>query len=208
MNLAAIMPLCPNVAAWSAALDAAMVRYNIVTRDQRAAFLANVAVESSQLRVLVENLNYSADGLARTWPKRFANVDRSANALAVDLARKGAQFIANYVYANRMGNGPAESGDGWRFRGVGPLQVTGHDNHATAAAQLGVLLADFPEQAQQPRVGALVAARFWSICGANDADNFDHACDLVNLGHVTPRVGDAVGFAARLAFYNVALGVL
>jgi putative chitinase len=208
VNLAAIMPKCPDVLSWSAALEAAMLRYAIIHTEQRAGFLANVAHESSQLRVLVENLNYSADQLARTWPDRFANVDRSANALAVDLARKGAQTIANFVYANRMGNGAPETGDGWRFRGAGPLQETGHDNQAQAAAAFGVMLADFASWAQTPAGGSLVAARRWTICGANDAASFDNACDQVNLGHATPKIGDSIGYVSRLAFYNVTLGAV
>lgn len=204
-QLAACMPLCPDAASWSAALDSAMDRYKIA---DRAAFLANVAHESSQLRALVENLNYSAYQLARTWPNRYANVDRSPNALAIDHARKGAQTIANSVYANRMGNGDPESGDGWRHRGVGPIQITGHDNQAAVAQAFGIAPDLVFAWMQTPVGGALSAARFWTIAGCNTADNFEHACDILNIGHATEKVGDSVGYASRLNFYNVIVKVL
>src|SRR5438046_1146961 len=109
--LAEIMPRVPDAAGWSLALSAAMSEFAIDTPLRAAAFLAQVAHESSELRALVENLNYSAAGLRSTWPRRFPS-----DTVARDYARQP-ERIANYVYAGRLGNGDERSGDGWRFRG-------------------------------------------------------------------------------------------
>lgn len=107
-----------------AALQRAMDEREIDTPARRAAFLAQVGHESSQLTRLVENLNYSAQGLAATWPSRYLGPDGQPNALALRLARNP-QAIADNTYATRNGNGDEASGDGWRFRGRGLLQITG-----------------------------------------------------------------------------------
>ncbi|HCR1382557.1 TPA: glycoside hydrolase family 19 protein, partial [Pseudomonas aeruginosa] len=100
------------------ALNVAMERFGITAPVRGAAFLAQVGHESSQLTRLVENLNYSAQGLAATWPSRYRGADGKPNALALNLARHP-QAIANNTYASRNGNGDEASGDGWRFRGRG-----------------------------------------------------------------------------------------
>lgn len=94
-----------------------------ITTDMRAAgFLSQVAVESSELRAVTENLNYSSIGLLKTFPKYF-------NAVTAQRYARKPQAIANRVYANRMGNGNEASGDGWRFRGRGLIQLTGRANY-------------------------------------------------------------------------------
>ena len=94
-----------------------------ITTDMRAAgFLAQIAVESMELRATVENLNYSTNGLLKTFPKYF-------NAVTAQQYARKPQAIANRVYANRMGNGNEASGDGWRFRGRGLIQLTGRANY-------------------------------------------------------------------------------
>jgi len=101
-------------------LNTAMSRYQIVGTIRIAAFVAQVGHESGQLRRLVENLNYSADALRKTWPNRFNSE------LANAVARKPEQ-IANIAYGNRMGN--TAPGDGWKYRGRGLIQITGKDNY-------------------------------------------------------------------------------
>ena len=86
-------------------------------------FFAQTAHETGNFSTFSENLNYSADGLIKIFPKYFP-----ANALALGYARKPEQ-IANRVYANRMGNGDEKSGDGYKYRGRGALQLTGKDNY-------------------------------------------------------------------------------
>lgn len=97
--------------------------YGINTNERLAAFLANVMHESNNLNAMVENLNYSADGLRKTFPKYFKTPEDAAA-----YARKPQQ-IANRVYANRNGNGNEASGDGWRYRGRGLMQLTFKANY-------------------------------------------------------------------------------
>jgi putative chitinase len=160
------------------ALNDAMVRFKIEGLLRVAAFLAQVGHESGELRTVVENFNYSADGLIRTWPKRF----NLATAAAV--ARKPEQ-IANIVYASRMGNGPAVTGDGWRYRGRGLIQVTGWVNYQACGSALSLDLLTKPELLEQPVYAALSAAWFWSNNGLNelaDAGQFETITRRINGG--------------------------
>ena len=98
---------------------------------QAAHFFGQCAHESGNFKVFSENLNYSADGLTKIFKKYFPTL-----AAAQPYARKP-EKIANKVYANRMGNGPESSGDGWKFRGRGPIQLTGKDNYTAFAQSIG-----------------------------------------------------------------------
>lgn len=160
------------------ALNDAMDLFRITGRLRVAAFLAQVGHESGQLRTMVENLNYSAEGLIRTWPKRF-NLTTATN-----VARKPEQ-IANIVYASRLGNGPAVTGDGWRYRGRGLIQVTGWVNYQACGSALGLDLLAKPELLEQPTYAALSAAWFWSSNGLNelaDAGQFEAITRRINGG--------------------------
>lgn len=106
-----------------AAINMWATHYGINTNERLAAFLANVMHESNNLNAMVENLNYSADGLRKTFPKYFKTPEDAAA-----YARKPQQ-IANRVYANRNGNGNEASGDGWRYRGRGLMQLTFKANY-------------------------------------------------------------------------------
>ena len=120
-----------------------------------AAFLAQIAHESQELNRLVENLNYSAAALMSTWPKRFPTL-----ADAEPYARQP-ERIANRAYANRLGNGAEQSGDGWRYRGRGIIQVTGRGNYHEIGAALALPLDVQPELLEQPANAALSASWFW-----------------------------------------------
>lgn len=151
-----------------------------------AALFANVGVESGGLTQLVESLNYGAQGLADTWKTRFA-VDPKAtprvpNALALRIARKPVE-IANNAYGGRMGNGSVESGDGWKYRGRGPIQITGRDNYREAAADLGMPLIEHPELLELPEAGAKSAVRFFIKNGCfplAEAGNIAAVIQIVN----------------------------
>lgn len=161
----------------------AMPPARIETPARVAAFLAQVGHESGGLVRLVENLNYSAQGLANTWPNRYAEAGRP-NALAHRLARN-AKAIANNCYADRMGNGPEASGDGWTFRGRGLIQVTGRANYAEAGRALGLDLITYPELLEQPAGAARSACWFWQARGCNelaDADQFLQITRRINGG--------------------------
>ena len=107
-------------------LKAAAAFYKL-SPNRAAHFFAQTAHESGNFKAFSENLNYSAKGLRGVFRKYFPT-DALANAYA-----RQPMKIANRVYANRMGNGPESSGDGWKFRGRGALQLTGHDNYQAFA---------------------------------------------------------------------------
>lgn len=118
----------PQAGVFVGALNRGMTRFGITSPVRAAAFLAQVGHESGQLTRLVENLNYSARGLAANWPSRYLGADGQPNALAQRLARNP-RAIANNAYASRNGNGDEASGDGWWYRGRGLLQITGRANY-------------------------------------------------------------------------------
>lgn len=172
-----LFPKCTQQVAQ--ALAEAMPAARIETLPRIAAFLAQVGHESGGLVRLVENLNYSAPGLAATWPGRFADTE-----LATRLARNP-EAIANHVYASRMGNGDSASGDGWRYRGRGLIQVTGRANYAEAGKALMLPLIDEPQLLEQPGPAARSACWFWRTRGCNelaDADQFMQITRKINGG--------------------------
>ncbi|EMB4306735.1 glycoside hydrolase family 19 protein [Pseudomonas aeruginosa] len=184
------------------ALNVAMKRFGITSPVRVAAFLAQVGHESSQLTRLVENLNYSAQGLAATWPSRYRGADGQPNALAQRLARNP-RAIANNAYASRNGNGDEVSGDGWRFRGRGLLQITGRSNYRAAGAGLGQPLEHEPELLKQPAFAALSAAWWWSTHGLNEL------ADRGEFAAITRRInGGLIGQAERMALWERAKRVL
>ncbi|UZS00342.1 endolysin glycosyl hydrolase [Serratia phage SMP] len=171
---------------WIDALQVACDKYEINNRRRVAMFLANLGVESEGFTALAENMNYSAKRMAAVWPGRYA-IDPKANtkqpnALALSLANNP-QKLANNVYANRLGNGDEASGDGWNFRGQGPIQQTGRDNITRAGKAIGVDLANNPALLQTPEVGALAAAYFWysnDLNRAADLDLFSQSVKKIN----------------------------
>ena len=188
---------------WLPHISQAAHRYQIDASPRRvAAWLATIAHESARLTTLVENLNYSAQGLAATWPARYADMTGAPNASAIRIARKP-EIIANLTYARRLGNGNAESGDGWRYRGRGLIQITGRDNYARAGAELGLDLIAHPEQLEQPFLAALSAAEWWHRHGCNIL------ADIGDMAEVTRRVnGGLTGLDDRLKLYSAALRCL
>lgn len=164
---------------------AALFRFEINTPRRIAAFFANVSEESEQLTMARENMNYSANGLANVWPARFA-ADRKATPLkpndkALRLARKPVE-IANEVYANRLGNGDVNSGDGWKYRGVGWIQATGKTNVEAALAACN-LKSDQVDFLERPEFAAMSAAYIWKKFGCNelaDKDMFSASVKAIN----------------------------
>lgn len=188
---------------WLPHISQAAHRYQIDANPRRvAAWLATIAHESARLTTLVENLNYSAQGLAQTWPSRYADMTGQPTATAISLARRPEQ-IANLTYAGRLGNGSPMSGDGWRYRGRGLIQITGRGNYARAGAELGLDLIAHPEQLEQPFLAALSAAEWWHRHGCNIL------ADIGDMAEVTRRVnGGLTGLDDRLKLYSAALRCL
>jgi len=176
-----------------------MQKYEINTPLRQAAFLAQVVHESGYLAATEENLNYSAKGLMATWPTRFPT-------LAVAQAyERQPEKIANKVYASRMGNREESSGDGWKYRGAGLIQLTGKDNHLAYALGASVDVLTVSEYIRTNEGAADVSGWFWSVNGLSkwaDVGDFDGVSDVINLGRKTAKVGDAIGYAHRLEMYN------
>lgn len=191
-ELEAVMPLAGRVPdAVVDALDAAMRRFEIDTPARMAAFSAQLAHESGQLQRWAENLSYRWERLRQVFPKYFPS-DEAAR----PFDRKP-ERIANRVYANRMGNGPESSGDGWRYRGRGPIQLTGRDNYRACGQGIGVNLADDPDLLTAPGPGCLAAAWFWARNGLNALAD---AGDFVTI---TRRInGGLNGLAERREFWE------
>jgi putative chitinase len=187
------------------ALNAAMDKYGINTPLRQAAFLAQCFHESGCLACVEENLNYRAETLMRVWPKRFPTL-----AIAQQYAGSPVK-LANKVYADRMGNGPEASGDGYRFRGAGLIQLTGKQNQSQYALQARRDVLTIGEYLRTPEGACDSAAWFWQRCGATakaDLGDFDGVSDLINIGRKTDKEGDAVGYADRLRLYNAFKKVL
>jgi len=154
-------------------LEAAAKKHEICGQKSRAAFIAQLAHESADFTRTVENLNYSAKGLVKTWPSRFrfpdageAHLERFEDGkLNATAFHRQPEKIANHVYANRMGNGPPESGDGWRFRGRGYIQITGRAMYSAYTVDSGVDVVAHPELLELPEHAAASAAWFWNRIG-------------------------------------------
>lgn len=171
-------------------------RFGIDSPELVAAFLATIGHESNHLTQLQENLNYGASGLLGTFPRYFTPEQ------AAHYARHP-EMIANHVYANRNGNGDEASGDGWRYRGRGAIQITGRTNYLRIGTTLGLPLIERPELLIIPINAVLSAGQFWH----------DHHLNAVflesGLRQVTRVVnGGLNGWEDRLALFNIGKGVL
>ena len=162
-QILAIMPMARNaVDRYLPYLNTHMNECGITTRERICHFLATIAVESSELRAVEENLNYSADGLRKTFPKYFKTM-----AIARSYERHPQQ-IANRVYANRYGNGNEASGDGWRYRGRGLIQYTFRDNYKEYAKWCGYDVEKQPELLAQPKGAVRSACHYFQSRGCNE----------------------------------------
>ena len=182
---------------WVEPLNETFIRFDISNPKRQASFIGQCGHECGNFRVLEENLNYKAATLMRLWPKRFPTLE-IANQYAGNPKK-----IANMVYANRMGNRDESSGDGYRFRGRGCIQLTGHANYFHAGQAIGVDFVMQPELVATPKYAAMTAGFFWSTHGLNaTADNQDYV-------GMTKRInGGTIGLDDRVAHINTALSVL
>jgi len=168
------------------AINDTMAKYEINTPLRQAHFLAQIFHESGKLRFVKENLNYSAKGLRAVFGKYFPN-----NTLAEAYARKQ-EMIGDRVYANRMGNGDENSGDGSKFRGRGYIQITGCDNYTSLSKDLGIDFIKNPELLETVKYAALSAGWFWN------KNNLNALADKDDVLKVTKRInGGTHGLADR-----------
>lgn len=182
---------------WVEPLNATFERFQIFAPIEQASFIGQCGHECGNFRVLEENLNYKAATLMKLWPKRFPTLE-IANQYAGN-PRK----IANSVYSNRMGNRDESSGDGYRFRGRGCIQTTGHANYFHAGQALGVDFVMQPELVATPMYAALTAGFFWATHKLNPKAN---ARDFVGMTKAIN--GGTIGLDDRVAHINTALNVL
>ena len=168
--------------------------YEINTPKRISAFLAQTSHESGGYVFLTENLNYSAEGLVRIFNKYFPDL-----ATAKPYARNP-EKIANKVYANRMGNGDEASGDGFKFRGRGILQLTGKNNYFWFASSLEITPEEAAEYLQTFEGAAQSACWYWSENKLNrfvDANDFKALTKAINGGYI--------GLEDREHHYEIAL---
>ena len=194
-----VFPLCADPAGWARALNPALQRYQINTRARLCSFLAQTGHESGQFNRLLESLNYkTAQRLMRVWPRRFPT-----EAVAIPYVGNERK-LANFVYANRLGNGDSASDDGFRFRGRGIIQITGRSNYAAVGKELDIDLIADPERLLTQEMSALAAAWFWHSRGLNAlADDNTDDNDLEDFTEITRRInGGTVGIKERLLAFN------
>lgn len=196
-QLAQLLPGNPYIDYWYHALEQALPDYDINSPQRVACFLAQCMHESGNFKFLKENLNYRAESLVRVWPKYFPSID-----VARQYAQKP-EKIANRAYANRMGNGPEESGDGWKFCGRGLIQLTGRNNYQAFADSIETNIDDIPEYLQTFEGAVQSACWFWEN---NNLNTWADKGDMVTL---TKKInGGTLGLDDRIKHYQHTLNVL
>lgn len=162
---------------WLQPLEETFAKYDISTPKRQAAFIGQSAHESANFKVLQENLNYSAEGLMKTWPSRFPTKE-----IADQYARQPSK-IAGKVYNGRMGNTNEE--EAAKYLGRGLIQLTGKENYAHCGNSIGVDLIGNPDLLTDPQYAALSAGWFWNKKGLNslaDAGDIDTMTKRINGG--------------------------
>ena len=187
----------PYVNEWHEALSQLLPDYEIDTPQRIAAFVAQCAHESANFKILKENLNYRWPSLRKTFPKYFPTDELAQQ------YEKQPQKIANKVYANRMGNGPESSGDGWRYCGRGLIQLTGKNNYQAFADSLEMPVEDVPEYLATFEGAAQSACWFW------ETNNLNRFADKGDIRGLTKAInGGYIGLEDRINHYEHALHVL
>ena len=203
---------------WLDAIVATCDEFEINTPQRIAGFLAQTSHESAGYTMLKENLNYRAATLAACWPARFAVQEPDPNKPGKTRPKKDAQgkniptkvaesiagkpeMIAPLVYSNRMGNGPAESGDAFKFIGRGLKQLTGRDNYTRCGAALNLDLVNNPDLLLETLPAARSAGWFWKT------NNLSSFADKGDIKGMTIKInGGLIGYEQRLALYDACYG--
>jgi putative chitinase len=196
-QLKQIVPKNPYIDHWYEALEQALPDYDINTPARVAAFVAQCAHESGGFSAIRENLNYKAESLMRVWPRYFPDM-----ATAQRYAHNQ-EAIANRAYANRMGNGPEESGDGWAFCGRGLIQLTGRNNYQAFADSIETDISELTAYLTTFEGCVQSACWFW------EANNLNQWADKGDMVTLTKRInGGTLGLEDRIKHYNHALHTL
>jgi putative chitinase len=185
---------------WARTLSAPMQRWGIISKRAIAAFLGQTAAEAGVgYQETIENLTYlHADRLCLVFPHAFPDTASATAYLG------NPELVANTVYALRLGNGGPESGDGWRFRGRGLLQLTGRDEYTAFAADIRQTAEQAAHWCETPAGAAESACWFWSV------NKLTPLAEAWDLAAITLRVNGRgmVGFSARVAASTAALKAL
>lgn len=198
-HLKQLLPKNPYIEHWHEALSQLLPDYEINTPQRLAAFMAQCAHESGGFTAIKENLNYRPASLVSLFKKYF---DLPTATHYCSLPNKQ-EAIANRIYANRMGNGPEESGDGFRYCGRGLIQLTGKSNYQAFADSLQIT----PEEASEYLATFEGAAQ--SACWFWEANNLNQWADKGDILTLTKRInGGTIGLEDRIKHYNHALHVL
>jgi putative chitinase len=188
----------PDIDEWFSAMSLLFPKYGINAPARIAGFVAQCGHESQNFKTLEENLNYSAEGLNKIFPKYFIKAGRDAQAY-----HRQPEKIANVVYASRMGNGDTASGEGWKFRGRGVIQLTGKDNYSRFAKHIGKSLDETIEYLKTKQGALESACWFWETNGLNAI------ADSGDIVAMTKRInGGTIGLEDRQKHYTHALAVL
>jgi putative chitinase len=188
----------PYLEQWTEALNKILPDYEIDTPQRVAAFIAQSAHESGNFTALHENLNYRAETLRKVFPKYFTD----ASAAQIASQPNKAELIANRVYANRMGNGTEESGDGFRYCGRGLIQLTGKTNYQAFAESIEIPVEQIPELLATFEGAVQSACWFWE---ANNLNQYADSGDIVTM---TKRInGGTIGLEDRKKHYEHALEI-
>ncbi|HXB21977.1 MAG TPA: hypothetical protein VNV88_11375 [Candidatus Solibacter sp.] len=179
------------------ALNDVLPKYGITSVNRVAGFLSQCGHESNDFTSLRENLNYSAEGLRKTFPNRFPTVE------SAQPYNRSPEKIGNKIYADRMGNGPEASGDGYKYRGRGAIQLTGFNNYKAFADSIGKSVDDTVAYCETLEGAIESACWFWQKNGLNALAD---AQDVVGM---TKRInGGTLGLDDRKARFQKALAVL
>jgi putative chitinase len=173
-------------------------KYGVNTPLRIVHWMTQVNHESN-FKAVREGLNYSSKGLLKTFSKYFKSRSEA------DLYARKPEKIANKVYANRMGNGDEKSGDGWKYRGINFLQITGKDNMTALTKATGIDFVGDPQKHMNEADAVISALWFWKVNNLNkyaDLDDLDGVSDVINIGHKTAKYGDSNGFKDRKEKYE------
>lgn len=201
IDLPLLSKLFPNtskdkLAPFVSVLNDKLPVYGINTRKRVASFLAQVGHESAGLSARIENLNYGAAGLLATFPRHFTPAQATAYA-------RQPERIANRAYRDRMGNGPEASGDGWKYRGKGLMQVTGKANHQAFAKWIGLTLDEATAYLTTIEGAVMGAIWFWEAHKLNalaDGDEITAMTKVIN--------GGTLGLDDRKRMWKLALSLV
>ena len=201
-KLAKILTRNKKVHEWYDAMAVQLPQFDVITPKRVAAFVAQCAHESADFSVLSENLNYSADALNKLFGKYFIKAGRDSTPY-----HRKPELIANVIYANRMGNGDTASGEGYKFRGRGPIQLTGKDNYWKFANDFfedPETVMDDPDLVTDDVPTSLYSALwFWN---KNNLNKFADAGDIKGMTKVIN--GGYIGLEDRIKHYEHAIHVL